>query len=171
MGKGHSDRKAEIILSHTFPDPLGRALAEAPTGDDGFFLPAERVYPHLGNTFRQRHELRVLGFIDKGRVATRAVVAFPDGGDGQTVTLSLPWPNPARNSVRFLVEIAPGTQANLGIFDLRGRRILERTLAGGSQLLEWDGRDHKGGRAASGTYIIRLEGSGPAVMRKVVLVH
>jgi M6 family metalloprotease-like protein len=146
-------------------------LFPAPSGEENFVLPADRVYPYLGDTYRQRHELRVLGFIDKGRVATRAVVAFPDGGDGQTVTLSLPWPNPARNSVRFLVEIAPGTQANLGIFDLRGRRILERTLAGGSQLLEWDGRDHKGGRAASGTYIIRLEGSGPAVMRKVVLVH
>jgi M6 family metalloprotease-like protein len=142
-----------------------------PTGDSGYVLPADMVYPYLGDTLRQRHELRVLGFHEKGRVATRAVVAFPDGGDGQSVTLSLPWPNPARDSVRFLVEIPAGTRASLGIFDLRGRRVLERSLAGGSQLLEWDGRDHRGGRSASGTYIIRLEGSGPAVMRKVVLLH
>jgi M6 family metalloprotease-like protein len=164
-----------IVQLREGPEAPWRDIADeffpALPGDDGFLLPADRVYPYLGNTLRQRHEMRVLGFIDKGRVATRAIVIFPDGGDGQTVTLSLPWPNPARDSVRFLVEIAPGTQANLGIFDLRGRRILERTLAGGSQLLEWDGRDHRGGRAASGTYIIRLEGSGPAVMRKVVLVH
>ena len=37
--------------------------------------------------------------------------------------------------------------------------------------IEWDGRDLRGGRAAAGTYIIRLEGSGSNVMRKVVLLH
>ena len=104
-------------------------------------------------------------------MATRDIVVFPDGGDGQSVTLSLPWPNPAHDSVRFLVEVPNGSRASLGIYDLRGRRVLERTLGGGSQILEWDGRDHRGGRAASGTYIIRLEGSGPAIMRKVVLLH
>jgi hypothetical protein len=137
----------------------------------GFSLPANQVYPYLGSTLRQRHELRVIGFIHQGKVATRAVVAFPDGGDGQFVALSLPWPNPARETVQFLVEIPPGAGANLGIFDLRGRRVLERTLGGGSQLLEWDGRNHRGGRVASGTYIIRLEGSGPVVMHKVVILH
>jgi len=142
-----------------------------PPGDSLYTLPADRVDPYFEGSSRQRHELRVIGFIDKGKVATRDVVVFPDGGDGQSVTLSLPWPNPARDSVRFLVDIPNGSRANLGIYDLRGLRVLERTLGGGSQILEWDGRDHRGGRAASGTYIIRLEGSGPAIMRKVVLLH
>lgn len=142
----------------------------SPGGD--YFLPADRIYSFLGDADRQRCELRVLGFIAKGRVATRATVAFPDGGDGQLVTLSLPWPNPALGSVHFLVGVPVGTEARLGIFDLRGQRILERTLAGGASLLfEWDGRDDRGGGVAAGTYIIRLEGSGPVIMRKVVLLH
>ena len=164
-----------IIQHREGPDAAWRDIADetfSPAqGESGFSLPAHRVFPFLGTTLRQRHELRVIGFIAQGKVATRTVVAFPDGGDGQSAILGLPWPNPAHDSVRFLVEIPPGSQANLGIFDLRGRRVLERTLAGGSQLQEWDGRDHRGGRVASGTYIVRLEGSGLVVMHKVVLLH
>lgn len=165
-----------IVQQRDGPEGSWRDIADemftAGPGDGRYFLPADRIYPYLGNTARQRSELRVLGFIDKGRVATRAVVAFPDGGDGQPVALSLPWPNPAPGSVKFLVEVPAGTVAQLGIFDLRGRRILERSLVGGgSHLLEWDGRNDRGGGVAAGTYIVRLEGSGPAVMRKVVLLN
>ena len=164
-----------VVQHRDGPEVLWRDVADeifpAPPVESLYFLSADRVAPYLEGPARQRHELRVIGFIDKGRVATRDIVVFPDGGDGQSVALGLPWPNPANDSVRFLVDIPTGSRANLGIYDLRGRRVLERTLAGGSQLLEWDGRDHRGGRAASGTYIIRLEGSGPAVMRKVVLLH
>ena len=86
-------------------------------------------------------------------------------------SLGLPWPNPANGSVRVLVDVPNGGQGDLGIYDLRGRRILERVVGAGSHLLEWDGLDNHGRRVASGTYIIRLEGSGPAVMRKVVLLN
>ncbi len=164
-----------IVQHREGPDATWQDIADevfsADGPDGGFSLPAHRVYPHLGPTLRQRYELRVLGFMEKGKVATRAIVAFPDGGDGHNIALSLPWPNPARDSVRFLVEIPAGEKANLGIFDLRGRRVLKRSLGGGNQLLEWDGRDHRGGLVASGTYIIRLVGSGPVVMHKVVILH
>ena len=140
-------------------------------GESGYVLSANRVYPYLDGSPRRRHQLRVIGFIDKGPVTTNEVVVFADGGDGHAVTLSLPWPNPAHDSVRVLVEIPHGILGNLGIFDVRGRRVMERTVGAGSHLLEWDGRDSRGGRTASGTYIIRLDGSGPAVMRKVVLLH
>jgi len=164
-----------IIQQRGDPEASWRNIADevfsVVQGDSGYFLPADRVYPFLDGSPRRRQELRVIGFIDKGRVATYAVVVYPDGGDGHSVTLSLPWPNPAHDTVRVLVEIPSGILGNLGIFDLRGRRVMERTVGGGSHLLEWDGRDFRGGRTASGTYIIRLEGSGPAVMRKVVLLH
>ncbi len=146
-------------------------LLPVPPGDEPYFVPAEGIVGYLEGSRRERHELRVLGFIDKGMVATREIVVFPDGGDGKTVALSLPWPNPAHDSVRFLVEIPPGVVGALGIFDLRGLRLKELSVGAGSHLLEWDGRDSHGGRAASGTYVIRLEGSGAAVMRKVVLLH
>lgn len=137
----------------------------------GYEMPASRVSPYLKGSPRKRYEMRILGFIDQGKVATRDVVVFPDGGDGRSVSLGLPWPNPANGSVRVLVEVPNGGQGDLGIYDLRGRRILERVVGAGSHLLEWDGLDNHGRRVASGTYIIRLEGSGPAVMRKVVLLN
>jgi hypothetical protein len=137
----------------------------------GFFVPAAEILPYLDGSARMRHEVRVIGVIDKGKVATRNIVVFPDGGDGDTVTLGLPWPNPALGSIRFLVEIPAGGQGRLGIFDLRGRRVMARDVGPGSHLLEWSGEGPDGARAASGTYIIRLDGSGPAVMRKVVLLH
>ena len=164
-----------IIQHREDPDAPWRDIADdlfsATSAESLYILPGEIIYPYLTGSPRQRHELRIVGFIDKGRVATREVVVFPDGGDGQSVTLSLPWPNPAHDTVRVLVEVPTGVQAKLGIFDLRGLRVMERTVGPGSHLLEWDGSDNRGGRAASGTYIFRLEGSGPVVMRKVVLLH
>ena len=156
------DGSWEKITELTLPVPPG----EAP-----YFVPAASIGGYFYGSPRERHELRVLGFIDKGTVATREIVVFPDGGDGKSVTLSLPWPNPANDSVRFLVEIPQGITGTLGIFDLRGQKLKELRVGAGSHLLEWDGRDSHGGLAASGTYIIRLEGSGAAVMRKVVLLH
>jgi len=160
--RGDVDEPWQIIADELF---------SVTQGESGYVLAADRVYPYFEGSHRRRHDLRVIGFIDKGRVSTYEVVVFPDGGDGHSVTLGLPWPNPAHDTVRVLVEIPNGTLGNLGIFDLKGRRVLERTVGAGSHLLEWDGRDSRGGRTASGTYIIRLEGSGPVVMRKVVLLH
>jgi hypothetical protein len=165
-----------IVQQRDGPEGSWRDIADetfTPSNPAGeYVLHAERIYPSLGNSARRRCQLRVLGFIDKGRVTTPPVVAFPDGGDGQPVTLSLPWPNPALGSVKFLVGVPAGSMARLGIFDLRGQRVLLRALeGGGSQLIEWDGRDDRGGGVAAGTYIIRLDGSGPAIMRKVVLLH
>jgi hypothetical protein len=59
----------------------------------------------------------------------------------------------------------------VGVYDLRGRLLHEQELAAGSQQLVWDGRGPDGRRAASGTYLLRLEGSGRIVTRKVVLLR
>lgn len=140
-------------------------------GSGGYFLSATDLLAELTGPPFSRFEVRVLGHINKGRVATRGIVVFPDGGDGQTITLGLPWPNPAHESVRFMVGIPAGGQGSVGVFDLRGRRLLEIDLGAGDHLMEWDGNDSQGARAPSGTYIIRLDGSGSPTMRKVVLIH
>ncbi len=164
-----------IIEHRTGEDGTWESIADVilppQPGEDSYYVPAGTLGGHLTGSPRIRHELRVLGYIDQGMVATREIVVFPDGGDGHTVVLSLPWPNPANDSVRFMVEIPAGVEGKLGIFDLRGLRVKELRVGAGNHLMEWDGRDFRGGRAASGTYVIRLEGSGAAVMRKVVLLH
>lgn len=152
----------EVVAAGSFPpDP----------GTGGYFLSSADLLSALTGPPYSRFEVRVLGQIDKGRVATRSIVVFPDGGDGQPVTLSLPWPNPARDSVRFMVGVPAKEQASLGVFDVMGRRLLTLTVGPGDQLMEWDGFDSHGERVPSGTYILRLDGSGSPTMRKVVLIH
>ncbi|MEN8005419.1 MAG: immune inhibitor A domain-containing protein [Candidatus Krumholzibacteriota bacterium] len=148
-----------------------RVEPAVPPGDDPYFIPAADILPLLGGARRNRHALRIVGSMDKGLVATREIVVFPDGGDGKPVTLGIPWPNPTLDSIRFLVDIPAGVRGTWSIYDLQGRLVRKHGLGAGSHLLEWDGRDSQGGRAASGTYFLRLEGSGAAVMRKVVLLH
>jgi M6 family metalloprotease-like protein len=143
--------------------------ATGPGGD--YFLAADRILPLLDGPRRQRHVLRVIGFDAVGPLATRELVLFPDGGDGHAVSLTMPWPNPSSGSVRMLLDIPVAEPGQLTIVDLRGRLLMSRVFPPGSHLFVWDGHDADGRRAASGTYFIRLEGSGPVTTRKVVLLH
>ena len=51
----------------------------------------------------------------------------------------------------------------LAVYGLDGRRVrtvLDAVLPAGRHTVRWDGRDHAGRAAASGTYLYRLE-AGP----------
>ena len=152
---------ADIAAEDFSPDPA----------DGSYHLSADRILAALAGPRRQRQVLRVTGYDTYGALATRAVVVFADGGDGQTVSLGRPWPNPAVGTIRMLVEIPVARTGQLSILDLRGRLLLHRSFPAGSHVFVWDGHDDAGRRAASGSYFIRLEGSGPVTTRKVVLLH
>ncbi len=62
----------------------------------------------------------------------------------------------------------------LEIYDTRGARI--RTLhtgsmAGGTQVVVWDGRDNSGRAAASGVYLVRMSTGREAQTGRVVIVR
>ncbi len=69
----------------------------------------------------------------------------------------------------------PGQQdVQLEIYDTRGARI--RTLhtgsmAGGTQVVVWDGRDNSGRAAASGVYLVRMSTGREAQTGRVVIVR
>jgi immune inhibitor A len=153
--------------------PWQTVLADefSPDGQGLFHLAGSRVLPLLAGSERQRHQVRLLGQSLVGAVASPVVVIYRDGGDGDTARLGLPWPNPANGTVRFMVQLPPGDPARLRIFDVRGRLVLDRLLAAGQQLATWDGSDGRGQRVPAGPYFLRLEGSGPTLTRKVVLLH
>jgi hypothetical protein len=134
-------------------------------------LDGELVLAGLPGVPRTRHELRVTGPHPKGGIASRPVVVYPDGGGGQPVLLAQPWPNPGNPPIRFRLDVPVARTAKVSIFDLRGRLVRSLVYPAGSHLGVWDGRDHGGKAAASGTYYLRLEGSGPVTTRKVVLIH
>ena len=85
--------------------------------------------------------------------------------------MGTPWPNPAGGEVRFLLDIPNDSKGVLRIYDVRGRLVQTRQFDAGQQLVVWDGRSENGARVASGIYYLRLEGSGPVLTRKVVLIH
>ncbi len=142
-----------------------------PVGAQRYGVPGSTILAALSGAARQRHQIRIVGPRPAGRVASQQIVVYPDGGDGVTAVMGEPWPNPANGEVRFLLDIPTDSKGLLRIYDVRGRLILTRHFDAGQQLVVWDGRSENGARAATGIYYIRLEGSGPVLTRKVVLIH
>ena len=63
---------------------------------------------------------------------------------------------------------------SLEIRDLRGHRVsrpLQRFLASGSHLVDWDGRDEDGRSLPSGVYFYELRGFGRGQVRKMLLLR
>lgn len=79
-------------------------------------------------------------------------------------------PNPfvERTTLRF-ATVGTGP-ARLRILDLRGRVVAQLPVppsVGGSQAVEWDGRDASGGLLARGTYLVELLADGQRQTRKL----
>lgn len=103
---------------------------------------------------------------------TDAVTAVPAPGPALAgVAWSPPWPNPARERVRFAVTLDRGARVELEAFDCAGRRVAR--IAGGARgpgrhELAWE----TGGRLAPGVYAVRLRVDGvDAGMRRVAIVR
>ncbi len=142
-------------------------LLEAPASP----LAGEQVLLALGGSPAARREVRVTADGPWGAVATAAVVVYADGGAVAPAVFGRPWPNPAAGGVRLDLEVPGPADASLRIYDVRGALVWRRAYPAGRWLVEWDGSDEHGRRLPSGTYFLRLEGSGPAMTRKVVLLR
>ncbi len=60
------------------------------------------------------------------------------------------------------------------VFDPSLRRVeslIEGTLGSGTHTVFWDGRNAKGGQAATGVYWLRLQGETSSMKTKIVLVR
>ena len=137
---------------------------------DGRYRIAWSLLQGLPAGSQMRHEMRVVGFGDPGRIISAPVVVYRDGGAG-TVPMSVPWPNPARGEVRFLLSLDGVGAARLTIYDLRGRLVKALTFPVGRHLVVWSGDDNDGRNVAAGVYILRLSWNGEETLRKVVFVR
>ncbi len=131
---------------------------------------ANQLSAGLSTSVQARNLVRVLAHVDYGSVASPAVVLYRDGGAAPMVALGQPFPNPSTSAVRFLLSIPADEGAELSLFDVRGRRLRDWRLPSGQQLVEWDGKDASGRRAAAGTYLFQLRAGATLVHRKVVLL-
>ena len=82
-------------------------------------------------------------------------------------------PNPSRGSVVIEMALAAEGDARVDVFDPRGRRVAQllKNRVSGHQTLGWDGRDLKGRSVPSGTYLVRLETQGRAVIRRIAIIR
>ena len=86
--------------------------------------------------------------------------------------LSSPYPNPMRGSTRIVFALPALGDADVAVIDIAGRvvRSLEHgTLAAGTHVTQWDGRDSNGVLTAPGLYFVRLQ--TPAGAKAVRLTH
>jgi predicted glutamine amidotransferase len=84
-------------------------------------------------------------------------------------------PNPSRESIRIPLRVpAGGGRASLEIWDVNGRLVrsgIGGDLAGGDGALLWDGLDHEGVRAATGTYFCRVRLGAQVREQRILLVR
>jgi hypothetical protein len=72
-------------------------------------------------------------------------------------------PNPFRYATRLRFGLPTRALVDLAVFDVRGRmltRLIDGRLPAGFHTAVWDGRDHRGRRAAAGVYFYRLVADG-----------
>jgi hypothetical protein len=88
--------------------------------------------------------------------------------------LAIPEPNPfsKTTAIRYAVPVE-GRRVSISLFDLAGRRV--RTLVDGPQsagrhVAQWDGRDEKGLRVASGVYFYRMDAGSFSQIQKVTVL-
>jgi len=90
------------------------------------------------------------------------------------VELSGNRPNPFSVETRFTLQLARAADVEVGIFDLRGRRVatvFRGHLATGPQEFAWNGRGDDGTLATNGVYFYRVVAGGRTVARKLILMR
>lgn len=94
-------------------------------------------------------------------------------GPAPSIFLEQNVPNPLNPATVIAFSVPRDGAVRLQVFDLQGRVV--RTLVDGMRPagrheVSWDGRDERGGQAASGTYLYRLVAAGEVTGRKLTLM-
>ncbi len=83
-------------------------------------------------------------------------------------------PNPFRREVRIEWQTDAGSDANLAIYDVTGRKVRDLSVASGVsgiQTVRWDGRDEIGRQVPAGIYFCRLAAGDLSATEKVILLR
>ena len=100
--------------------------------------------------------------------------ADPDTGVPPAAHLYPVYPNPFNPVARIRFDLPKPGDAQLAIYDLRGRRIAvlaEGHHPAGRYVIDWWGRDDHGRQMSSGVYFVRLVAGSRVETRKVSLVR
>lgn len=98
----------------------------------------------------------------------------PPPEDSLKSVMSSARPNPFVAESKFSVSIDAGTDADVSVYDVLGRKVstvFRGRLEAGTTQLAWNGRRADGSRAAAGIYFYRLEMRGRVISRRLVLLR
>jgi hypothetical protein len=94
--------------------------------------------------------------------------------DARTFRVSLPAPNPGRETTALRFGLDRDQAVMLRIFDIDGRLVrtlVTGELRAGEHRVEWAGVDADGNRVAPGVYFYRLDAGDRTATRKVLIVR
>jgi hypothetical protein len=97
-----------------------------------------------------------------------------NSGGGPSTRLLAPYPVPANPRVNLPFRLGRSGPVRLTLHDSRGRVVavlVDGPMEAGSGRAFWDGRDARGGPAASGVYTVRLQAGGLVDTQRVVLTR
>jgi hypothetical protein len=83
-----------------------------------------------------------------------------------------PWPNPFNPLVNARFALGKASRVQVGIFDLRGRRVAvlaDGWFEAGDHAVRWDGR-RDGQPAGAGVYLMRISTPEKNLLHKVMLL-
>ncbi len=113
---------------------------------------------------------------ETGEIMIRAIVyTASDNEDGVAVAPILAasnYPNPFNPVTNIAYSVPETGMTSVKVYNLKGQVIntlVNKEVAAGSQTVIWNGTDASGNSVASGLYFLRVENSGKAVTRKMLL--
>lgn len=105
-------------------------------------------------------------------VAINATTGVGERTEVVDLQLAPPAPNPSSGVTLLRFSLPRAAHAELGVFDLAGRRVralTDATLPAGEHATSWNGRDAGGAPVSAGLYYVRLRVDGATRSRCVVL--
>ena len=104
--------------------------------------------------------------------ATDGISAVP-AVDTDRLRLSNPQPNPCNPAAVLHIQGRPGRLVRVGVYDLRGRRLQDKTLqtdGGGRTVFRFDGRDRRGRSLPAGVYRVVVQDETGFAARSLTLL-
>jgi len=148
------------------PGPISGAI-----NGEQVIPPAARTYVdgdvHRGRTYQY---LLVVVLADGNEAASQRVVVKTTS---YILALDQNVPNPFNPNTTISFTLPDRGHVTLAIYDVEGmcvKTLVDEHLGGGRHQRQWDGRMSNGVHASSGLYFCRLEASGRALTRKLMLL-
>ncbi len=115
--------------------------------------------------------------VDVAVLVRAPAVDSPPGGPpapgAEVISLGRPRPSPTQSRATCSLTLPQPETIDLSVVDVQGRRvrtISRRPYPGGKHEIQWDLRDSKARRVASGVYFLRLEAGARLLTRRIVVV-